>query len=104
MVLAPGDKLGPYEIQSPLGAGGMGELYGARDTRLNRTVAILFASYVWRYLTLPSDPTHSHRVQWQTLPLYRSTNVLCLKSAIPKYSILPVAWANFPVPPRMSEE
>ena len=33
-------KLGPYEIQSPLGAGGMGEVYRARDTRLDRTVAI----------------------------------------------------------------
>lgn len=40
MSLAPGTKLGPYEIQSPLGAGGMGEVYRARDTRLERTVAI----------------------------------------------------------------
>src|ERR1035441_4485767 len=40
MPLAPGDKLGPYEILSPIGAGGMGEVYRARDTRLGRTVAI----------------------------------------------------------------
>jgi Tol biopolymer transport system component len=40
MDLAAGTKLGPYEIQSPLGAGGMGEVYRARDTRLDRTVAI----------------------------------------------------------------
>ncbi len=40
MALTPGTKLGPYEIQSPLGAGGMGEVYRARDTRLNRDVAI----------------------------------------------------------------
>jgi Tol biopolymer transport system component len=40
MVLAPGTKLGPYEIQSPLGAGGMGEVYRANDTRLDRVVAI----------------------------------------------------------------
>jgi eukaryotic-like serine/threonine-protein kinase len=38
--LATGHKLGPYEIGSPLGAGGMGEVYRARDTRLDRTVAI----------------------------------------------------------------
>jgi Tol biopolymer transport system component len=40
MALLPGTKLGPYEIQSPLGAGGMGEVYRARDTRLDRTVAV----------------------------------------------------------------
>jgi serine/threonine protein kinase len=40
MPLAPGTKLGPYEIVAPLGAAGMGEVYRARDTRLERTVAI----------------------------------------------------------------
>ena len=40
MSLTSGAKLGPYEIQSPLGAGGMGEVYRARDTRLDRGVAI----------------------------------------------------------------
>jgi len=40
MGLTSGTKLGPYEIVSPLGAGGMGEVYRARDTRLDRTVAI----------------------------------------------------------------
>src|SRR5579859_3769107 len=40
MALTSGTKLGPYEIQSPLGTGGMGEVYRAKDTRLERTVAI----------------------------------------------------------------
>src|SRR5881296_2131599 len=40
MPLESGDRLGPYEIQSPLGAGGMGEVYRARDTTLDRDVAL----------------------------------------------------------------
>jgi hypothetical protein len=40
MALASATRLGPYELISPIGAGGMGEVYRARDTRLQRTVAI----------------------------------------------------------------
>src|SRR5271155_5563607 len=40
MALPTGTRLGPYEIVAPIGAGGMGEVYRARDTRLNRDVAI----------------------------------------------------------------
>jgi serine/threonine protein kinase len=40
MPFSAGDKLGPYEILAPLGAGGMGEVYKARDTRLDRIVAV----------------------------------------------------------------
>src|SRR5689334_6308437 len=40
MPLSPGTRLGPYEIVAPLGAGGMGEVYRARDPRLGRDIAI----------------------------------------------------------------
>ena len=40
MALAPGTRLGPYEVIALIGAGGMGEVYRARDTKLNRDVAL----------------------------------------------------------------
>ena len=40
MTLSPGTRLGPYEITAAIGAGGMGEVFRARDTKLNRDVAI----------------------------------------------------------------
>src|SRR5690349_6264729 len=43
MSLAPGTRLGPYEITAPIGAGGMGEVWKARDTRLDRVVAVKFS-------------------------------------------------------------
>jgi eukaryotic-like serine/threonine-protein kinase len=57
MVLAPPTRLGPYEILSLLGAGGMGEVYRARDTRLDRTVAIKILSQ------LSYDPAHKQRFE-----------------------------------------
>ena len=58
MRLNRGAKLGPYEIHSPLGAGGMGEVYRALDTRLNRTVAVkILAS------TLPCSPELKQRME-----------------------------------------
>src|SRR5262249_6777421 len=53
-MLAARNKLGPYEIQAPLGAGGMGEIYRARDTRLDRTAAIKFrhTTFIIRSLKL----------------------------------------------------
>jgi serine/threonine protein kinase len=58
MALTSGTKLGPYEIQSPLGAGGMGEVYRAKDTRLDRPVAIkVLPSH------LSSDPELKQRME-----------------------------------------
>ena len=58
MALTSGTKLGPYEIISPLGAGGMGEVYRARDTRLDRTVAIKVLP-----AHLSSDPELKQRME-----------------------------------------
>src|ERR1700740_1401903 len=58
MGLTTGTKLGPYEIQSPLGAGGMGEVYRARDTRLERAVAIKI-----RPAQFSADPVRKQRFE-----------------------------------------
>jgi len=58
MALTSGTKLGPYEIQSPLGAGGMGEVYRAVDKRLDRTVAIKVLP-----AHLSSDPELKQRLE-----------------------------------------
>src|ERR1700752_3933205 len=58
MPLFPGTHLGPYEIVGPLGAGGMGEVFRARDTRLERTVAIKILSQ-----QLSSDPVRKQRFE-----------------------------------------
>lgn len=54
MTLAPGYRLGPYEIVSRLGAGGMGEVFKARDTRLDRSVALT---------VLPPEFAHNAQLQ-----------------------------------------
>jgi serine/threonine protein kinase len=56
MTLSSGTRLGPYEIIEPLGAGGMGEVYKSRDTRLARTVAVKVVS-----ASLASDPAWRQR-------------------------------------------
>jgi eukaryotic-like serine/threonine-protein kinase len=58
MILKAGDRLGPYEVVGLIGAGGMGEVYRGRDTRLNRTIAIKVLSP-----SLGSDPEFRHRFE-----------------------------------------
>src|SRR5262250_428386 len=62
MPLSPGIRLGPYEIVAPLGAGGMGEVYRARDTRLDRPVAIkILAQH------LSNDPVRKQRFEREAM-------------------------------------
>ena len=58
MALPAGTKLGPYEIVAPLGAGGMGEVYRAKDTKLDREVAIKVLPPAWA-----SDPARLARFE-----------------------------------------
>ena len=58
MTLEAGTRLGPYEIVSPLGKGGMGEVYKARDTRLEREVAIKVLPTEWS-----GDPRFKERLE-----------------------------------------
>jgi len=74
-LLISGTKLGPYEIQSPLGAGGMGEVYRARDTRLGRDVAIKILP-----AHLSSDPDARQRFEREarTVSALNHTNICTL--------------------------
>ena len=65
MTLTSGTKLGPYEILAPLGAGGMGEVYRARDTRLDRTVAIKILS-----ASLSDNPDARQRFQREAKAIF----------------------------------
>jgi serine/threonine protein kinase len=75
MTLTSGTKLGPYEIQSQLGAGGMGEVYRARDTRLDRTVALKILPAAFS-----ADPDRLHRFQHEAkiLSALNHPNVLAI--------------------------
>src|SRR6266511_5731316 len=74
LALSPGTRLGPYEIVSAIGAGGMGEVYRARDPRLNREVAIkvLPASF-------SNDPDRLRRFEQEA----RAAGVLNTPTSLP---------------------
>ena len=69
MALASGTKLGPYQIQSPLGVGGMGEVYRARDTRLDRDVAVKVLP-----ASLSSDPSSRQRLEREAKSVSKLTH------------------------------
>src|SRR6516164_8983294 len=75
MGIQPGLSFGPYEIVSPLGAGGMGEVYRARDSRLNRDVAIKVLP-----LNFAADPDRRARFEReaQTIASLSHPNILAI--------------------------
>ena len=78
MPLVPGTKLGPYEIVSPLGAGGMGEVYRAKDTRLERAVAIKILPE-----QLSKDPVRKQRFEREakTISSLNHPNICTLRES-----------------------
>src|ERR1700751_680909 len=75
MTLSSGNKVGPYEIESPLGAGGMGEVYRARDPRLARYVAI---KVLPAYLSNDSDRLRRFEQEARATGLLNHPNVLAI--------------------------
>src|SRR6201981_2466265 len=75
MALSPGTKLGPYEIQSLLGSGGMGEVYRARATRLDRTVAVKVLATA---VSLHSDPLNRFEQEARFLGALNHPNLLAI--------------------------
>src|SRR5271166_2143748 len=73
MALTSGTKLGPYEVLSPLGAGGMGEVYRARDTRLGRDVAIKILP---ESLTQDADRLRRFEQEARTVAALNHPNIL----------------------------
>src|SRR5246500_5228871 len=75
MTLAAGSRLGPYEILAPLGAGGMGEVYRARDTRLDRTVAV---KVLPRHLSDRADLRERFEIEARTVSSLSHPNICTL--------------------------
>ena len=75
MALSSGTKLGPYEIQALLGAGGMGEVYQARDTRLNRSVAVKVLPSAF---SADSDRLHRFEQEARVLSALNHPNLLAI--------------------------
>src|ERR1700756_5143279 len=79
MQLSVGDQLGPYEILSPIGAGGMGEVYRAHDSRLNRDVAIKVAN---------ADFSERFSREARAIAALNHTNICHLYDVGPNYLVM----------------
>jgi len=88
MALSPGSRLGPYEILAPLGAGGMGEVYRARDTRLGREVAVKVLP-----ASLSEDPDRLRRFEQEA----RAASALNHPNIMTVYDVGEVAGTPFVV-------
>jgi eukaryotic-like serine/threonine-protein kinase len=75
MTLVPGSKLGPYEIVSPLGAGGMGEVYRARDSRLGRDVALKILP---QSFALDTERLHRFEQESRAVAAFNHPNILAI--------------------------
>jgi len=89
MALADGTRLGPYEIVAPLGAGGMGEVYKATDTRLSRTVAIKVLPPHW---AADAEMTQRFEREAQTIASLNHPNICVLHDvgSVPVQEVRPV--------------
>lgn len=85
MALAPGTRLGPYEIVSVLGAGGMGEVYRARDPRLQRDVAIKVLPPVW---SADSDRLRRFQQEARAVAALSHPNICQIYDVGPDYLVL----------------
>jgi eukaryotic-like serine/threonine-protein kinase len=79
MPLAPGTKLGAYEVISGIGAGGMGEVYRARDTRLGRDVAIKILP---ESLSRDTDRLRRFEQEAQSVAALNHPNILAIASGL----------------------
>ncbi len=85
MTLPAGTKLGPYEILAPIGAGGMGEVYKARDTRLDRTVAVKVLS---QHLSSSSEVRQRFEREAKTISQLSHPHICALYEATPMTVVL----------------